>query len=151
FRAASQTEVAGDRVLDFGEFVAVEVVDRVAHDVVGVDTTDLVDEEPGLLAVDLEGRPEDRGLSGGRGRNDRGHAPRHRTRAQHESEAPAALFVTTLRRTEIHTVDGATDHHASASPLRSSTASRSASERAWASQTSRSSNRRARRITSLVR
>src|SRR5262249_33813547 len=148
---SSQAEVAGDGVLDFGELVAVEVVGRVADEVVGVDASDLVDEEPGLLAVDLQGRPEDGRLSGGRGGNDRGHAPRHRTWAQHESEAPAALFVPARGRAEIHAVDRAADHHPSASPLTSSAASRSASERAWASHTSRSSSRSARRITSLVR
>ncbi|MGH3940192.1 MAG: hypothetical protein ACRDTG_16485 [Pseudonocardiaceae bacterium] len=44
-----------------------EVVHRVADEVVGVDAADLVDEEPGLLSVNLRGGAEDGGLRGGRG------------------------------------------------------------------------------------
>lgn len=42
-----QVEVADHCVFDFGEFVTVEVVHRVAVDVGGVDAADLVDQEPG--------------------------------------------------------------------------------------------------------
>lgn len=51
--SSSQAEIPSDGVLDFGEFVAFEVVHRVADDVVGVDAADLVNKEPGLLSGDL--------------------------------------------------------------------------------------------------
>ena len=52
-RPTSQAEIPSDSVLDCGEFVAFEVVHRVTDEVVRVDAADLVDEEPGLLSVDL--------------------------------------------------------------------------------------------------
>lgn len=120
-------------------------------DVSGVDTADLVDQEPGYLPADLQGWAKDGWLRSGRSWNDRGDAPWHRGRADHESEAPTALLMTTFGVTEVDPVDGAPDHQASASLLRSSSARRSASARACDSHTSRSSSRKARRMTSLVR
>ena len=52
-RPTSQAEIPSDSVLDLGELVAFEVVHRVTDDVVRVNAADLVDEDPGLLSVDL--------------------------------------------------------------------------------------------------
>ena len=52
-RPTSQAEIPSDSVLDFGELVAFEVVHRVTDDVVRVNAADLIDEDPGLLSVDL--------------------------------------------------------------------------------------------------
>jgi len=98
-------------VLDFGELVVFEVVHRVADEVVRVDAADLVDEEPGLLSVDLHCWAEDGGLCCGRGGDDRGDTPGHGTRAEHQTQAPAALLVSAFRRTQIHSVDRAANHH----------------------------------------
>jgi len=49
----SQAEIPSDGVLDFGEFVVFEVVHRAADEAIRVDAADLVDEELGLLSVDL--------------------------------------------------------------------------------------------------
>jgi hypothetical protein len=146
-----ETEIAGDSVFDLSEFVAFEVVHRVADDVVRVDAAYLVDEESRVLTVDLQRWAEDGLLGGGGRRHDRCDAPRHGGWAKHKPEAFAALFVSAFGLSEINPVDRTTYHHASASLLSSSLASRSASSRARDSQTSRSSRRRARRMTSLVR
>ena len=147
----SEPEVAGDGVFDLHQFVTFQVVHWVAMNVIDVDCPDLIHEETSKHTHYFELWTENRWLGAGGSRNNGRHAPRHGTRAQHQTVTSPALFVAPLCFAEINSIDRTTNHQASRSAERSSSVSRSASARAWASHTSRSSRRKARRITSLVR
>src|SRR5262249_27645870 len=113
-----------------GDFVTIEVIERIAVDMADVYAADLINEEPGYLSVDLDYGSEDGGLRRcGRG-DDRCDSPRHGTGTEYQTEAFSSLLVTALGLSQVHTVDRAPDHQASASSVRSSSARRSASERA---------------------
>jgi hypothetical protein len=70
------TEVMSQGQLHFGELVSVEEVNGVAFDVVDIDRSELVNQHPCHLAVDLQLGPVDRGPSRGRGRDDSDHRER---------------------------------------------------------------------------
>ena len=51
--ARLQAEISCDGVLNLSQFIAFEIVNRFADDVIGVDAAYLVDKESGDLPVDL--------------------------------------------------------------------------------------------------
>lgn len=56
-------EVVRQGEFNLGQLLSGEVVDRLAHEVVGVDRTDLIDEESSRSSCDIELGPVNRRLS----------------------------------------------------------------------------------------
>lgn len=150
-RCGSEAQVTRDGDFHLLELVAMEEVGGVTADEPNVDAPELVDEETGGNAAQLDLGPENGRLCLRRRRNDGGDVPGHVGRAQNQAVAPPPLLMPATGLTEVDPIDGAANHQASASLARSSSASRSASSRARASHASRSRRRSARRMTSAVR
>jgi hypothetical protein len=86
-------EVVAQRQLDFRELITSQVVHGVTHQVVGVDRADLVDEQAGSSAGDLQLGAVDRRAGRSRRRDDRHDREWRIGRRQDQTQPPATLLV----------------------------------------------------------
>lgn len=126
WEGALYAEIVHQSEFDLIELIPCQVVNWVAHDIVEIYGSDLVDQHSRRSSGDLELGAMD-GLAGrGGGGDDRRDRQRRIRRGNHQAQTPATLFVAAVL-TKVDPVDGSADHQASGSVFRSSSLSVSAS------------------------